>query len=76
MDNFKEDKYYIEKAIENISAIIQYTSNTTYDEFMSDKMLIDAVMFRLVQMAENLSHVSLEYKHKHPSIKWGINFRF
>ena len=37
MDNIKSDKYYIEKVKENIDAIISYTANKSYDEFVSDE---------------------------------------
>lgn len=34
-------------------------------------------MFRLVQMIENITHISREFKEKHSQIKWGqiISFR-
>lgn len=77
MDNIKGDKYYIEKVIENIDVIIEYTSNKTYDEFISNGFLIDATMFRLVQMVENLNQISEEYKNQHSKIAWKqiIGFR-
>ena len=52
MDNINSDKYYKEKVKENIDAIISYTANKSYDEFVSDGFLIDATMFRLIQMIE------------------------
>ncbi len=71
MDNVKDDGYYTEKCIENIDAILVYAGNKSFEEFMNDEMLIDAVMFRLIQMAENITHISSEYKNKHSKIKWG-----
>ena len=50
MDNRKNDKYYAERALEQISAINNYVGDKTYDEFISDEMLVDAIMFRLVQI--------------------------
>ena len=76
MDNKKDDRYYIEKVIENINAIIQYNMNLSYDDFISDIKGIDATMFRLIQMAENISHISKEYKESHSNIKWGQNIGF
>ena len=77
MDNIKNDKYYIDKVKENIDAIISYTANKSYDEFVSDGLLIDATMFRLIQMIENLNQISNEYKEKHSKIAWKeiIGFR-
>ena len=77
MDNQKNDRYYIEKVIENINAVIKYTKELSYIDFVSNPIIIDATMFRLVQMVENIMHISKEYKEKHYSIKWGqiIGFR-
>lgn len=77
MDNIKSDKYYIEKVKENIDVIIGYTANKSYDEFVSDDFLIDATMFRLIQMIENLNQISDEYRQEHSKIAWKqiIGFR-
>lgn len=77
MDNKKNDKYYIEKVIENIDAIILYTKGLEYNDFINNPLVLDATMFRLVQMAENITHISKEYKEVHSNIKWGqiIGFR-
>ncbi|MDO4198059.1 MAG: DUF86 domain-containing protein [Erysipelotrichaceae bacterium] len=72
MDNIKNDKYYIDKALENINAIIGYTQGMDKETFVSEEMLLDAVMFRLVQMTENINRISGEYKEKHPEIPWGL----
>lgn len=70
MDNIKNDNYYIGKVKENIDVIISYTENKSYDEFISNDFLIDATMFRLIQMIENLNQISDEYKMNHPKIAW------
>lgn len=71
MDNRKNNKYYAQKAIEQIDAIDKYISNKNYDEFVSDEELIDAVMFRLIQMVENIKNISSDFKVRHPEIPWG-----
>ncbi len=50
MDNFKDDKYYAEKIIDNINAIEKYVKDINYEHFLNDGELIDAVMFRFVQL--------------------------
>ncbi len=77
MDNKKDDIYYIKKAIENIDTIILYTKDIDYISFLEDQLLLDATMFRLIQMVENVSHISKEFKEKHSHIKWGqiVGFR-
>ena len=71
MDNRKNDKYFAEKAIEQIEIIDKYVGDKTYEDFISDDKLVDAVMFRLVQMIENIKNISLEFKDKNPQISWG-----
>ena len=63
MDNTKNDEYYVNKVIEHIDSIILYTQDKDYKSFINDSLLIDAVLFRLVQMAENINHISKEYKN-------------
>ena len=71
MDNIKEDRYYIAKVVENIDLIISYTKDLSYIDFIDNLIVIDAVMFRLIQMVENISHISNNYKMLHSEIRWG-----
>ena len=71
MDNKKNDKYYAEKAIESINAITKYINGKSYEEFLSDCELIDAIMFRIVQMIENAKNLSVNFKENNPQIPWG-----
>ena len=77
MDNIKDDSYYAQLIINNIDAIQKYIANKTYDEFLIDEKLIDAIMFRLVQLIENIKNISPEFKEEHPEFPWGkiIGFR-
>ena len=71
MDNIKNDSFYLEKALLDIDTIIKYTKEKTYDELMSDNQLIDATMFRLIQLIENIKKISFEFKELHLNIPWG-----
>lgn len=75
----KNDAYFIEKALEQISQILIYTNNNqiSYEEFVCDDLLIDGIMFRLVQLAEHIKNLSVDYKEFHSEIEWGeiIGFR-
>lgn len=72
MDNKKNDKYYVDKILENVNSIIKYTKDMSYEEYIENELLIDASMFRLVQIAENIKGLSEEYKKSHPTIPWGL----
>ena len=71
MDNKKDDKYYACKAIEQIEIIEKYLNARTYNDFMQDDQLVDAVMFRLIQMIENVKNISSKFKIDNPIIPWG-----
>lgn len=77
MDNKKNDSYYFSKIIEDINTIKKYFNNASYEQFLSDSQLVDAIMFRLVQLIENTKNISTEFKNEHSEIKWGdiIGFR-
>ena len=47
------------------------------DQFLNDSELIDAIMFRFIQLVENIKNVSSEIKNSYLNIPWGkiIGFR-
>ena len=77
MDNIKSDKYYIKQILDDIDKIIKYTSNVSYDDFIDDEQLIDAILFRLIQMTENIKKLSTSFKEEYNSISWNdiVGFR-
>lgn len=77
MDNHKNDSYYIQKAIKDISAILKYSKGKLYEDFVEDEQLIDSVMFRFIQLAENIKNISNEFKEQNKQVPWGkiIGFR-
>ncbi len=70
MDNIKDDKYYIEKILEDLSFMIKHTKDMSQEEFVANELLIDSVMFRLVQVAENSDKLTQNFKEKHKDIPW------
>lgn len=77
MDSNKNDKYYASKIIENIEAIQRYIGGVSYEQFIKDDELMDAVMFRFIQLIENINKISKDFKEKNDHIPWGkiIGFR-
>lgn len=67
----KDDSYYLSKALIDIDAIIRYTRNLSYDEFIGDEKVIDSVMFRLIQLIENIKNISDNFKQEHSKVPWG-----
>lgn len=75
MDNNKNDKYYAGKIIENIETIQRYIGGVSYEQFIKDDELMDAVMFRFIQLIENINKISKDFKEKNDHIPWGKNHR-
>lgn len=77
MDNIKNDKYYVNLILDDINKILKYTENISYEDFIGDEQLIDAILFRLIQMTENIKKLSVAFKDKYSNIGWNdiIGFR-
>ncbi len=70
MDNKKDDKYYIDKISKDLDFIIIHTEKISYDEFVSNELLIDSMLFRLIQISENSDKLTEAFKLKYSSIPW------
>ena len=70
MDNKKDDKYYIQKMLNDIQFLTEHTRGKTYAEVEADAVLVDSIMFRLIQIAENSDKVSPSFKAEHRDISW------
>ena len=66
----KLDSYYMQNALNEIGVIIDYTKDLTYSEFLSDQKTIDASMFRLQQMIEQIKNISSDFKTCHSEGPW------
>ena len=77
MDNVKNDKYYMNLIIDDIDKILKYTNNVSYEGFIEDEQLVDAILFRLIQMTESIKKLSVAFKEKHNNISWNdiVGFR-
>lgn len=70
MDNIKNDLYYIQKITEDLSFIVKHTNNISLEELNENEVLLDSMLFRLIQISENAKRLSDDYKTKHSQIPW------
>ncbi len=70
MDNVKNDLYYVDKIKSDLKFMIKHTQDLTYDDFCTDEVLLDSVMFRLIQVSENSDKLSDDFKKKYSHIPW------
>jgi uncharacterized protein with HEPN domain len=70
MKKEKNDLFFIQKILEDIQKVETYINGVSFENYSQDDRLIDATMFRLVQIAENIKNLSSGTKIKHPEIPW------
>ena len=70
MDNIKDDNYYVEKIKKDMQFLIDHTTGLTQKEIEKNEILLDCIMFRLVQISENSSKLSDKYKSSTKDIPW------
>lgn len=70
MDNFKNDNYYIRKIRQDLTFIILHMQNVDQEELNANEILLDSMLFRMIQISENAKNLSHEYKQTHGYIPW------
>ena len=68
MDNKKDDRYYLDKILGDLKFMIEHTKGKTRDEIEYDPLLMDSIMFRLIQIAENNEKLTTEFKMKNSDV--------
>ena len=70
MDNIKDDRYYVEKIKADLKFVIDHTAGKTKKEIESDELLIDSIMFRIIQISENNGKLTDRFKSQHEDVPW------
>ena len=70
MDNVKNDGYYISKITEDLAFIEKHTRGIDKEELSKNEILLDSMLFRLIQISENAKKLSDEYKTKRSEVPW------
>ena len=70
MDNVKDNRYYVKKIITDLAFVIEHKKEFSLDELKQNEVLVDSVMFRLVQVAENSDKLTEDFKVCHSTIPW------
>ena len=70
MDNKKDNKYYIQKIVTDLAFIIKHTNGLTLEELEANEILLDSVMFRLIQISENSDKLTDDFKASFSNIPW------
>jgi len=70
MDNVKNDEYYLNKILSDLEFVIKHTKDKTQEQIETDDLLIDSIMFRVIQIAENSMKLSDEFQKKNSYVPW------
>ncbi|SFU75518.1 HepT-like ribonuclease domain-containing protein [Butyrivibrio sp. M55] len=70
MDNIKNDNYYLEKIKKDIAFIVIHMKDVDLKALNENEVLLDSMMFRMIQISENSKKLSVEYKKGKPDLPW------
>ena len=70
MDNKKDNNYYIKRIVTDLELIFEHTRKLTLGELEANEILVDSVMFRLIQIAENADKLTEDFKSGYATIPW------
>lgn len=70
MDNTKNDNYYIQKIKQDLEFIVIHMHNVDAKELNKNEILLDSMLFRMIQISENAKKLSDVYKQENGHIPW------
>lgn len=70
MDNVKNDAYYMQKLRTDLEFIVKHMRSVDIEELNENEILLDSMLFRMIQISENAKKLSDDYKMKRCSIPW------
>lgn len=70
MDNVKNDSYYIQKIKKDLEFIVIHMRDVGLEELNANEVLLDSMLFRMIQLSENAKRLSEEYKDSQKNIPW------
>lgn len=70
MDNVKNDAYYVQKLKSDLKFIVTHMNGIDIKELNGNEILLDSMLFRMIQISENAKRLSDKYKQKHSNIPW------
>ena len=62
MDNTKNDHYYLDKIKTDIAFIVAHMKDVDAQELNDNEILLDSMLFRMIQISENVKKLSTEYR--------------
>lgn len=70
MDNIKNDAYYYQKLKKDLEFVVIHMRNVDEEELHANEILLDSMLFRMIQISENARKLSEDYRLKHANVPW------
>ena len=70
MDNSKNDAYYIQRIKHDLEFIVLHMKDICIEELNENEVLLDSMLFRMIQLSENARELSDTYKYNNSNIPW------
>lgn len=70
MDNVKNDSYYVNKIVTDLEFIARHMISVDIEELSKNDILLDSMLFRMIQISENTKGLSEKFKASKPHIPW------
>ena len=70
MDNSKNDTYYIQRIKQDLKFIVLHMKDISIEELNENEVLLDSMLFRMIQLSENARKLSDTYKDNNSNIPW------
>ena len=70
MDNTKNNQYYVDRILTDLKFVIDHTQGKTQQQIEGDDLLVDSIMFRVIQIAESSMKLDEEFQKKNSHIPW------
>ena len=66
----KGNEYFLRKTLEEIDIILKYSHEKNKEELYDEPVLLDAIIFRMIQMSEHMNNISDDFKTRYSNIAW------
>lgn len=70
MDNVKNDAYYVKRLKQDLAFVVTHMKNVDIEELNANEVLLDSMLFRMIQISENAKKLSDEYKLHRGNVPW------
>ncbi|MCR4594111.1 MAG: hypothetical protein K5761_03560, partial [Clostridiales bacterium] len=70
MDNLKDNDYYVKTIKADLEFIVSHMNGLSIEEFAADEVLLDSMMFRMIQISENSRKLTDKYKAARSEVPW------